>query len=415
MSARVATAAVAPTASATARHVWLLALMAALMGFGSISTDLYLPAMPTMAHELGGSAGSVEWTISGYLIGFSLGQLLWGPIGDRFGRRLPVAVGLVLFVVGSAGCAMAGSVPSIIGWRVVQALGACASVVLARAMVRDLYAGARAAQMMSTLITVMAIAPLVGPLIGGQVLAVAGWRAIFWLLVVVGAATLVALFTVPETLPLDRRRTEALGRALLSYGSLLRDPALLAYIGAGGFFYGGMFALIAGSPFAYVTYYRVAPQAYGLLFALGIVGVMAANTINARLVTRIGSDRLMRWGTLGAALAGLVLAVAARTGWGGLPGLVLPLFAFVSATGFIVANSIAGALSRRPDRAGAVSALVGAAQYGAGIASSALVGAFADATPWPMGWVIAVAGLGSAASGWASFRISSAARTGEPS
>ena len=415
MSAQVATAEATPSAPATARHVWLLALMAALMGFGSISTDLYLPAMPTMARELGGSAGSVEWTISGYLIGFSLGQLLWGPIGDRYGRRLPVAAGLVLFVVGSAGCAMAGSMPGIIGWRVVQALGACASVVLARAMVRDLYAGARAAQMMSTLITVMAVAPLVGPLIGGQVLAVAGWRAIFWLLVVVGAATLVALFTVPETLPPERRRTEPLGRALLGYGSLLQDPALLAYIGVGGFFYGGMFAFIAGSPFAYVTFYRVPPQAYGLLFALGIVGVMAANTINARLVTRIGSDRLMRWGTLSAALAGLVLAVAARTGWGGLLGLVLPLFAFVSATGFIVANSIAGALSRRPDRAGAVSALVGAAQYGAGIASSALVGAFADGTPWPMGWVIAVAGLGTAASGWASFRISSAIRTGEAS
>jgi DHA1 family bicyclomycin/chloramphenicol resistance-like MFS transporter len=167
-----------------------------------------------------------------------------------------------------------------------------------------------------------------------------------------------------------------------------------------------MFAFIAGSPFAYEVYHHVSPQAYGLLFALGIVGVMGANQINARLVPRIGSDRLMRWGTLGAASAGIVLAVTSRTGWGGLAGLVLPLFAFVSATGFIVANSIAGALARRPDRAGAVSALVGSAQYGAGIASSALVGAFADGTPWPMAWVIAAAGLGTALSGWASSRTS---------
>src|SRR5271166_300432 len=217
MTARAVTADAAPPGQwATAGHGWhRLATMAALMGFGSISTDLYLPAMPVMGHALGGSAGSIEWTISGYLIGFSLGQLLWGPIGDHYGRRLPVAVGLVLFVIGSAGCAMAGSVSAIIGWRVVHALGACASVVRARAMVRDLYAGARAAQMMSTLITVMAIAPLVGPLVGGQVLAAAGWRAIFWLLVVVGGATLAALYTVPETLPPDRRRTEPLGRALL--------------------------------------------------------------------------------------------------------------------------------------------------------------------------------------------------------
>ena len=415
--ARTATAVAMPPKAA--RHGWhQLAVLAALMGFASISTDLYLPAMPAMAGALHASAGSVEWTISGYLIGFSLGQLLWGPIGDRYGRRWPVAAGLVLFVIGSAGCAMTGSVPAMIGWRVVQALGACASVVLARAMVRDLWEGARAAQMMSTLMTVMAIAPLLGPLVGGQVLALSGWRAIFWVLVAVGGATLLALFTTPETLPPERRRTEPLGRALLGYSVLLGDPAILAYIGAGGFFYGGMFAFIAGSPFAYVTYYHVSPQAYGLLFALGIVGIMGANLVNARLVARTKSDRLMRWGTVGAAVAGLVLAVTSRTGWGGLSGLVLPLFAFASATGFIVANSIAGALARRPDRAGAVSALVGAAQYGAGIASSALVGAFADGTPWPMGWVIAVTGVGSALSGWALSRIRPARRNalnGEPS
>jgi DHA1 family bicyclomycin/chloramphenicol resistance-like MFS transporter len=155
------------------------------------------------------------------------------------------------------------------------------------------------------------------------------------------------------------------------------------------------------SPFAYVTYYHVSTQTYGLLFGLSVVGIMAANLINARLVVGLGADRLLRWGTLGAAAAGLLLAAMARTGWGGLWGLVLPLFAFASATGFIAANSITNALARRPDRAGAVSALVGAAQYGAGVASSALVGAFADGTPWPMGWVIAAAGLGSALSSWA--------------
>ncbi len=304
-------------------------------------------------------------------------------------------------MIGSAGCALADSVPAIIGWRIVQALGACASVVLARAMVRDLYAGARAAQMMSTLMTVMAIAPLLGPLVGGQILAASGWRAIFWVLVAVGTAALAALFTIPETLPAQQRRDQPLWRALLGYGALLGDPAILAYIGAGGFFYGGMFAFIAGSPFAYVTYHQVSPQSYGLLFGLSVVGIMAANLVNARLVVRLGADRLLRWGTLGAAAAGVLVALTARTGWGGLWGLVLPLFAFAAATGFIVANSIVNALSRRPDRAGAVSALVGAARSGAGIASSALVGACADGTPWPMGWVIAVAGLGSALSGWA--------------
>lgn len=394
-----AAGAVARSASLPAAdHGWrVLGILSALMGFASISTDLYLPAMPAMGAALGAGAGAVAFTVSGYLIGFSLGQLLWGPIGDRYGRRVPVALGLVLFVIGSAGCALAGSVTAMIAWRIVQALGACASVVLARAMVRDLYQGDRAAQMMSTLMTVMAIAPLIGPLVGGQVMAVAGWRAIFWTLVLVGVATLGALFTLPETLPPARRNREPLVEAFARYGTLLRDRRLLGYAGIGGFFYAGMFAYIAGTPFAYIAYYQVPARLYGLLFALGVVGIMGANLVNARAVRRHGADRLLRWGTVLAAIAALVVAVDARTGLGGLFGLVAPLFVFAGATGFIVANSIAGALALAPHRSGAVSALVGAIQYGSGIAGSALVGGLADGTPWPMGAVILACGIGSLA------------------
>ncbi|MDB6174143.1 MAG: drug transporter protein [Chthoniobacteraceae bacterium] len=377
-------------------HGWrVLAVLSALMGFASISTDLYLPAMPAMGRALRAGAGTVEWTVSGYLVGFSLGQLLWGPIGDRHGRRLPVAIGLVLFVIGSAGCALAGNIWSMIGWRVVQAVGASAGVVLARAMVRDLFVGNRAAQMLSTLMTVMAIAPLLGPILGGQILALAGWRAIFWTLVAVGLATMAALFTLPETLPAERRNHEPLFRALARYGELLLNRRILGYAGAGGFFYAGMFAYIAGTPFAYITYYHVPPRLYGLLFGIGVVGIMASNFANSRLVTQLGSDRLLLWGTSMAAFGGVLLVVAASTGWGGLMGLMVPLFLFISATGFIVANSITGALAGFSKRAGAVSALVGAIQYGSGIIGSALVGVFADGTPWPMGWVIALAGIGS--------------------
>jgi DHA1 family bicyclomycin/chloramphenicol resistance-like MFS transporter len=391
----------AQAAAATpAGGVRVLIVLSTLLGFASISTDLYLPAMPAMGRTLGADAGTVEWTVSGYLIGFSLGQLLWGPVGDRFGRRLPVAIGLMLFVVGSAGCAMAGSAWQMIGWRVVQAIGACAGVVLARAMVRDLYEGERAAQMLSMLMTVMATAPLLGPIVGAQILALAGWRAIFWTLVGIGLATLAALFTLPETLPRERRNAEKLARAFARYGELLRHRALLGYAGAGGFFYGGMFAYVAGTPFAYISYYHVSPQLYGVLFAAGILGIMATNLVNARVVARVGSNRLLRAGTVMAALAGAVLAVAAWTGWGGLAGLVATLFVFISATGFIVANSIVGALASSPQRAGTISALVGAVQYGSGIIGSALIGVFADGTPWPMGWVIALAGLGSAACAW---------------
>jgi MFS transporter, DHA1 family, multidrug resistance protein len=385
-----------PSARAT-RRWWVPGILSALMGFGAISTDLYLPAMPAMGGTLNASQGSMEWTISGYLIGFSLGQVLWGLISDRHGRRLPVAIGLVLFVIGSGGCALAGSASAMIGWRIVQAIGACAGVVLSRAMVRDLYGGNRAAQMMSTLMTVMSIAPLLGPIVGGQILALAGWRAIFWALVGVGLATLAALLTLPETLPADRRNREPMGRALMRYGELLRQRPLVGYAGAGGFFLRRHVRLYRGHT---LCLHHVSAQLYGLLFAAGIVGIMATNTINVRLVPRFGSDRLLTRGTAIAATAGIVLAVAASTGWGGLWGLAVPLFLFASATGLIVANSIVGALSGFPERAGAVSAFVGALQYGSGIIGSGLVGAFADGTPRPMGWVVACAGIGSLLCAW---------------
>ncbi|SMG58918.1 multidrug effflux MFS transporter [Paraburkholderia susongensis] len=368
----------------------VLAVLGLLMAFASISTDLYLPAMPEMAISLHASTGAVELTISGYLIGFSLGQLLWGPVSDRRGRRLPIAIGLLLFIAGSAGCALASTASMLVSFRAIQAVGACASVVLARAMVRDLYTGARAAQMMSTLMTVMAIAPLIGPSVGGLIVRVASWRAVFWTLVGVGLVTLALLRTLPETLPPTRRNSEPLWRALATYASLVGHKRLLGYAGAGGCFYGATFAYIAGSPFAYMNYHHVSPELYGVLFGAGIVGIMLVNQLNARLLSRFSGDRLMQAATLVAAIAGLVLALNAWRDWGGVAGLAVPLFVMVSTTGMIVANSIAGALSLFPEIAGSVSALIGAVQYGTGILGSALVASFADGTPSSMGTVIAV-------------------------
>lgn len=381
---------------APVRQAWhVLAILSTLMGFGSISTDLYLPAMPAMARSFGAAAGTIELTVSGYLIGFSLGQLFWGPISDRHGRRVPIAIGIALFAIGSAGCALAGSSSALIAWRIVQAVGASAGVVLARAIVRDLYVGNRAAQMLSTLITVMTIAPLVGPLLGGQILLLAGWRSIFWTLVGIGFATLAALLTLPETLPPERRNRATFGRVVMRYGDLIRDRRLLGYAGVGGFFYGGMYAYIAGTPFAYITYHHVPAELYGFLFAASMVGIMLANLVNVRLVMRFGSDRLLTWAAAATALVGILLAVVTWTDWGGLWGLVVPLLVYAAAAGFIIANSIAGAMSSFPRSAGAVSALIGAIHYGSGILSSALLGVFADGTPRPMGCIIALTGIGS--------------------
>lgn len=376
-------------------HGWyVLAVLSLLMGFASISTDLYLPAMPVMSRALHASDGMLEWTISGYLIGFSSGQLLWGPISDRYGRRLAVGSGLILFVIGSAGCALSNDAMTLIGWRIVQALGACASVALSRAMVRDLYQGTQAAQMLSTLITIMAIMPLVGPLVGGQIVTMFGWRAIFWLLVVVGLVTMGALYTIPETLPVYNRNSESLGRALLRYVGLLKNRRLLGYLGTGGFLYAGMFAYVAGTPYVYISFYHVPAQLYGFLFGLGIIGIMLANILNRWLVGRFGYDPILLFGTIAAMVTGIWAGCVAHSGLGGLWGLVVPLFLFASTTGLIVANSITGAMADFPQRAGAVSALTGAVQYGSGIIGSGLVGLWSDGTPWPLGLVITMSGIG---------------------
>ncbi|WP_337925464.1 multidrug effflux MFS transporter [Croceicoccus gelatinilyticus] len=375
------------------RNLRLLAILSALIGFASISTDLYLPAMPTMARALNAGLGATEWTVSGYLVGFCIGQLIWGPVGDRYGRRVPVACGIALFVVGSAACALSPTIWAVIGARVVQALGASAGVVLGRAMIRDLYAGPQAAAMMSTLMTVMAVAPLIGPLLGGQILLIGGWRVIFWCLAGFGILMLAALITLPETLPPRRRQSIGLGEALGRYVALLKHRRILAYTGAGGFFYAGMFAYIAGSPFAYIDYHGLPAQHYGWLFGLNILGIMGANLINARLVHRYGVDAMLKAGIVLAAVSALGVAIASITDFGGLAGLVVTLFFYAAAAGFVIANSITGAMEIVPERSGAVSALVGALQYGSGIFSSLLVGLFADGTPRPMGAIVLVTAI----------------------
>ena len=380
--------------SARSFEIRLNILLSTLLAFASISTDLYLPAMPTMGAALHASQDQMQYTISTYLAGFSLGQLFWGPIGDRYGRRWPIAIGIVLFILGSAGCAFAGDVRQLIGFRILQALGACAGVVLARAMVRDFYDRDRAAKVLSTLMTIMAIAPLIGPSVGGFILRVASWPAIFWTLVAIGVLTLVGLFTVPESLSPNRRNAEPMAKAFGAYPGLVTDKRLVGYAGAIGFYYAGLFAYVSSSSFAFISYHHVSPQAYAIIFAGSIVGLMLTNVINARLVTRYGGDVMLRAGGAGAALSGLLLAVVTITDLGGTVGLSLSLWLFAGMNGLISANAISGAMASLPARAGAVSALLGAIQYGAGVIGSGAAGAFADGTPRPMGLVICIAGVG---------------------
>lgn len=257
-------------------------------------------------------------------------------------------------------------------------------------MVHDLYAGPMAARMMSVLMTVMAITPLIGPSVGGLILHLSSWRAIFICLVVIGILILLAVTRLPETLTITKRSSSSLLHALLGYQDLVKHGRLMVYVAIGGSFYGAMFAYVAGTPHAYISYYDVSPQHYGLLFALGIVGIMFANQLNSRWVAKFGIHRMIRFGTLIASIAGTASVLIVSNPWFGLCRLVISLFIFVSATGLIIANSLVGAMSVFSQRSGAVSGLVGATQYGTGVLGSACVGIFSDGSPLAMVCTIAV-------------------------
>jgi DHA1 family bicyclomycin/chloramphenicol resistance-like MFS transporter len=368
-------------------------ILSALMAFTSLSTDIYLPAMPLMAKDLQGDA---ELTITGFLIGFCIAQLIWGPVSDHFGRRLPLFIGMVLFVIGSAGCALSTDIGQIVFWRVFQALGACTGPMLARAMIRDLFSRTRAAQMLSTLMIIMAIAPIAGPLLGGQMIKVTSWHSIFWLLAVFGTLMLISLFWLPETLPEEKRVKASLRSAFRNYYTLLSNTQYMRFTLCLTFYYVAAYAFITGSPFVYITYFGVEPQHYGWLFAINIVGLMAVSMVNRRLVHRYPLETLLRFAVCIAMLAALMLALATGAGIGGIGLIAAAVFVFFAMNGVIAATSTAAALDAVPNVAGSASALMGSLQYGSGIISSLLLALLSDGTPWTMGWIIAVFTVASA-------------------
>ncbi len=381
------------TATGKSTGLAFVLILSALMAFTSLSTDIYLPAMPMMANDLQGDA---ELTITGFLVGFCIAQLIWGPISDRYGRRLPLFIGITLFIIGSVGCALSTSIGQIVFWRVFQALGACTGPMLARAMIRDLFSRTRAAQMLSTLMIVMAIAPIGGPLLGGQMIKITSWHAIFWLLAIVGAFILLTLFWLPETLPAEKRQKTSVAGVFRNYYALLKHPQFLRFTLCLTFYYVAAYAFITGSPFVYITWFGIEPQHYGWLFALNIVGLMAVSLVNRRLVHRYPLDWLLKFAVGIATLAALLLAAATGLKFGGISLIVGTIFVFFSMNGIIAATSTACALDALPNVAGSASALMGSLQYGSGIISSLLLALLSDGTPWTMGWVIALFTVASA-------------------
>ena len=374
----------------------MTALLGMLSAFGPMSVDMYLPTLPSMTAALGASPALVQLTLSTFFLGFALGQLIYGPLSDRLGRRRPLLAGLLVYTVASLICTVTPSVATLIGARFLEGLGACAGPVLARAIVRDLYDRDRAARMLSLLFLVLSAAPLLAPTIGGQILIWVGWRAVFAVLTLFGIVSLVTtgLF-LRETLPVERRARIGAVEALRGYATMLRDGRYMRYAGAFAFASGGFFAYLSASPFVFISLFGVPPERYGILFAINVAGLMAGATVNSRLVVRLGSDRLLSYGVMAAAGSGVLLALLAASPTVTLLGIAAPLFCFVASMSFINANAMAGGLALYPHLAGTASALAGMLQWGAGALTGALVGLAQDGTAVPMGALIAACGVGS--------------------
>ena len=338
----------------------LVLLLGLLTAFGPMSIDMYLPAFPAIARAFGVPIATVQYTVAAYMGGLALGQLLYGPLADQYGRKPCLLAGLVLYALAAGGCATSPSVGSLTGWRVVQAVGGCAGAVLSFAIVRDEYAGNQAARIFSTMLLVMGAAPMLAPTVGSVLVAHASWRLIFGVLAGLALLTTAAVaLGLPETLPAARRNPAAVRRAFHTYGRLLADRAFVGYALTSGLVLGAMFAYIAGSPFIFTQLYGLSPAQYGLLFGLNAGGLVAASQLNHWLLRRCAFAQILRGVTWAALLAGLALLALAHTGWGGLYGLEAPLFVVVSCVGLASPNATAGALQRHAAHAGSAAALLG--------------------------------------------------------
>jgi DHA1 family bicyclomycin/chloramphenicol resistance-like MFS transporter len=371
----------------------LLVLLAALAACGPISTDMYLPSLPALAASFGVSANAAQTTLTTYLIGFAVGMLVYGPLSDAYGRRPVLLAGVALFFAASGACAAAPTLSLLLVARFLQALGAGAASVLVRTIARDAAGPLRSARVLSMMATVTAVGPLIAPTLGGQLLLLGGWRLIFVVLTTYGGISLLAVWRrIPETWPAHVRGGATLRAAFEAYGGVLTDPIAWGYLVCGGMCFTCLFAYITGTPFVYINYYHVAPQHYGLFFALNIAGLMSANLVNARLVGRLGTQTMIGCAALATMLAAWAVAVICLAGVGGLPALVVALLVVVGMNGVIGANCMNDMMHRYPGRSGAAAALFGACQFGLGSLGSLAVGVLNDGTPHAMGVVIGTGG-----------------------
>ncbi len=364
---------------------WLPVLLGFLTAVGPLSTDMYLPAFPAIEASLGGRPGTAQVTLATWFAGLAVGQITQGSLSDRYGRRVPLMAGTAVYTLANAGCALAPDLLTLSALRFVAAFGGSASMVIPRAIVRDLADGLAAAHLMSRLILVMGVAPILAPTLGGLVLGYAPWHAIFWLTAIYGGVCCVLVWRLlPDTLPRHQRAQLGVGSLAARYAAVLRDRVFLCFAATNGWGMFGMFAYIGGSPPVLIQRFAFSPAQYGMLFGTSAGAFILASQLNPHVLPRVGAARVLRIGTLTYLAAAVILLACATLDVGGVFGVVLPVVMAMGSMGFVMPNSAVGALSRHAAQAGSASALLGTVGFCLAALSGVLVGALSDGTARPM-------------------------------
>ncbi len=383
------------------RFILWIVLLGVLTAVAPLSIDMYLPSFVQVEQDLRAPAGSMEWTLSTFFIGLTLGQLIYGPVSDRFGRKLPLYVGFSLYTLASVGCALADNITMLWVCRFLQGMGGCAGLVIPSAIVRDRMGPSQSARIFSLLMLVMGLAPILAPLVGGWLLQWAGWRAIFGLLVLFGLLCLLGLgLGLEESHDTTHEPPLQWRTVARNYAGLLRDRSFMGFVLSAGLIRAGMFAYIAGSPFVLMQLYGISPQNYGWFFGANAFGLIAASQLNAYWLKTVPASTLLRRALWLPVLAGLALAVLALAGWMSLPWFVLGCFVFMTSVGVIGPNASACALASQGRRAGTAAAFNGASAFLFATVAGALVGGLHNGSSQPLAVVMAVCGLGA----WCSYR-----------
>jgi DHA1 family bicyclomycin/chloramphenicol resistance-like MFS transporter len=375
------------SADPTIRFIILLGLLDA---FGPLGIDMYLPAFPQIEHDLNAHGGAMQLTLSLFLAGLAIGQLICGPISDRVGRRLPLLYGSAAFALASLTCAFARSIEALILARFVMGLAGSTGMVIARAVVRDSFEEADSSRIYSMLMLVIGIAPIISPSVGGWLMQTGGWGSIFWALA--GFACLCGFavaIDLPETHPPSRRNRDSVATIFRRYAALIVDRRFIGYAAPVSLALGLIFAYVASAPSVFMQFYQLSPRAFSLLFAGNAIGLIGAAQVNRWLTRHFDTHAILRAASLVNALAAILIAVLGWTGMGGFPAIFAAIFLCLTTVGLILPNATAAVMAPFPEQAGVASALLGMLQFSVGAATGALVGLFHDGTPRSMAFTMA--------------------------